>query len=244
MFRRQIVTLTCLLCAPGLTMAQDAATDPPPRWSGTAEVSAVATGGNSDTRTFGLGGELVFDPGVWKYLGRVAYVETEADDVLRARSQSALVEASRGISERLDVYGRGGYLRDLFAGIERRLTSEVGLGYQVTVATPHALQVLGGIGFTRETRSVGDDLSLATANATGRYAWALTETSAFTEEATLVAALNRGDDWRFANEVAATAALSSRLSLKLSHKLSHLNKPVFGFRQTDTIFAAALVANF
>ena len=204
----------------------------------------MATSGNSDTRTLGLGGEVIFDPGTWKYLGRVAYVETAADDVLRARSQSALLEASRSISERLDVYGRGGYLRDLFAGIERRLTSEVGLGYQVIVTAPHTFEVLGGVGFTRETRAVGDDLSLGTANATGRYAWALTETSAFTEEATLVAALNSGDDWRFANEVAATAALSRRLSLKLSHKLSYLNKPVLGFRKTDTIFAAALVANF
>lgn len=225
-------------------MAQEADTDPPPRWSGAAEVSAVATAGNSDTRTLGLGGEVVFDPGTWKYLGRVAYVETEADDLVRARSQSVELEASRAISERLNVYGHGGYLRDLFAGIERRLTSEAGLGYQVPLTAPHTLEVLGGIGFTRETRSVGDDLSLGTANATGRYAWALTETSALTEEATLVAALNSGDDWRFANEVAATAALSRRLSLKLSHKLSHLNKPVFGFRKTDTIFAAALVANF
>ena len=241
MIERQTLAFACLVLLPALSAAQDADDD---RWSGTAEISAIATSGNSDTRTFGLGGEVVFDPGPWKWLARVAHVETEADDVLRARSQSALLEASRTLSERLDLYGRGGYLRDLFAGIERRLTTEAGLAYRVIATEPHSLQLLGGAGFTREQRSAGNDLSLGTANAAARYAWALTETSRLTEEAAFVADLSTGDNWRFSNELAATAALSNRLSLKVSHKLSYLNEPVLGFRKTDTILAAALVANF
>ena len=246
MLRQQILALASLVFLPGLVAAQNAPSDGEEtnRWSGTAEMSALATSGNSDTRTFGLGGEVVFDPGTWKWLTRVAYVETEADDVLRVRSQSALLEASRTMSKRLDMYGRGGYLRDLFAGIERRLTTEAGLAYQVISTEPHSLQLLGGGGFIREQRLAGDGLSLATTNATGRYTWALTETSALTEEAAFVADLSTGDNWRFSNELAATAALSNRLSLKVSHKLSYLNEPVPGFRKTDTILAAALVANF
>ena len=213
-------------------------------WSGTAELSLVATSGNADTHTLGLGAELTYDQGTWRWLGRGSYVETEADDQVRARTQSALVETSRAFSERLDVYGRGGYLRDLFAGIERRVTTEGGLAYEAIRAEPQSLQLLAGVGFTNEQRVVGDDRSLGTANLTGRYRWTITETSALTEEAAFVAALNTGDDWRFTNEVAAIAALSTRLSLKISHKLSYLNSPVPGFRNTDTILSAALVANF
>ena len=213
-------------------------------WSGTAEVSLVATSGNSDTRTVGLGSEATYDPGTWRWLGRVSYVETEADDQLRARSHSALVETSRALSERLDLYGRGGYLRDLFAGIEGRLTTEGGLAYEVVTTEPQSLQLLTGFGFTRERRVSGDDLSLGTANLTGRYRWAITETSALTDEAAFVADLNTGDGWRFTNEIAATAALSTRLSLKVSHKLSYLNEPVPEFRKIDTILSVALVANF
>ena len=213
-------------------------------WSGTAEVSLIATSGNSDTRTFGLGAEVTYDPGAWRWLGRISYVETDADDQLKARSESALVEMSRPLAERLEAYTRGGYLRDLFAGIERRLTTEGGLAYMVIATDPQSLQLLAGFGFTRELRVVGDALSLGTANATGRYRWAVSETSALTEEASFVADLNTGDNWRFTNEVAITAAVGARLSLKVSHKLSHLNRPVPGFRKTDTILAAAMVANF
>ena len=238
----QALAFTVLALIPMAASAQDDAQDGP--WSGTAEVSLVAISGNSDTRTFGLGGEVTYERGTWQWLGRFSYVETEADSQVKARSQSALVETSRAFSEGLKVYGRGGFLRDLFAGIERRQTIEGGLAYQVVAAEPQSLQLLAGFGFIHEQRVVGDDLALGTANLTGRYSWAITETSALTEEATYVAVLNTGDDWRFTNEITTSAALSTRLSLKVSHKLSYLNQPVLGFRKTDTILSAALVANF
>ena len=234
-----------MILGPIDAVAQPALDDPVEGpWSGTAEVSLIATSGNSDTHTFGLGAEVTYDPGAWRWLGRISYVETDADDQLKARSESALVEMSRPLAERLEAYARGGYLRDLFAGIERRLTTEGGLAYMVIATDPQSLQLLAGFGFTRELRVVGDALSLGTANATGRYRWAVSETSALTEEASFVADLNTGDNWRFTNEVAITAAVGARLSLKVSHKLSHLNRPVPGFRKTDAILAAAMVANF
>jgi putative salt-induced outer membrane protein YdiY len=245
MTQRLAPAFTLLALFPAWAVAQQPSEEPADGpWSGTAEVSLVATSGNSDTRTFGLGGELTYDPGIWRLLARASFVESEADDELRARSQSALLETSRAFSEHLEVYGRGGYLRDLFAGIERRITTEGGLAYHAIATEAHSLQVLAGVGFTDEQRAAGGDRSLGTANATGRYRWAVTETSALTEEAGFVADLNAGDDWRFTNEVAATAALSTRLSLKVSHKLSFLNEPVPGFRKTDAILSAALVANF
>ena len=234
-----------MILGPIDAVAQPASDDPVEGpWSGTAEVSLIATSGNSDTHTFGLGAEVTYDPGAWRWLGRISYVETDADDQLKARSESALVEMSRPLAERLEAYAHGGYLRDLFAGIERRLTTEGGLAYMVIATDPQSLQLLAGFGFTRELRVVGAALSLGTANVTGRYRWAVSETSALTEEASFVADLNTGDNWRFTNEVAITAAVGARLSLKVSHKLSHLNRPVPGFRKTDTILAAAMVANF
>ena len=119
-FRRLVFVV--MVFGPAAAVAQPTSDDPAEGpWSGTAEVSLIATAGNSDTRTFGLGTEVTYDPGVWRWLGRISYVEIEADDQLKARSQSVLVEISRPLSERLDAYARGGYLRDLFAGIERRL---------------------------------------------------------------------------------------------------------------------------
>ena len=245
MIRNSTFVFVLLTLSPVAAVAQqtsDDATEGP--WSGSAEVSLVATSGNSDTRTLGLGGEVGYAPGGWSWLARLSYVESESDDLLKARSQSVVADASRAFSSLFEVYGQGGYLQDRFAGIERRLTVEGGLAYRVGVQAPHALRFRGGFGFTRETRSAGRDLLLPTANLSARYRWTITRTSSLTSEATIVADLNSGDDRRLTNELAAAAALSTRLSLKVSHKLSYLNAPVPGFEKTDTILSTALVANF
>ena len=244
MNRRHVFLLSLALISFASTpaAAQNPAEDS--LWAGSAEVSAVATSGNSDTRTFGLGGELTYDPSGWSWRARAAYVETSADDQLRARSFNGLAEASRNLKDQLEMYGRGGYLRDLFAGIERRVTPEGGLAWEAIAGAPHSLQILVGGGVTREIRLVGEDLTIGTANATGRYVLTLSDTSKITEEASFVGDLNTGENWRIANEVAATATLTRLFSLKVSHKLSYLNAPVPGFKSTDTISSAALVATF
>ena len=124
------------------------------------------------------------------------------------------------------------------------MTTEGGLAWEAIAGAPHSLQILGGGGVTREIRLVGDDLTIGTANATGRYVLTLSDTSKITEEASFVGALNPGENWRIANEVAATATLTRLFSLKVSHKRSYLNAPVAGFKRTDTISSAALVATF
>jgi putative salt-induced outer membrane protein YdiY len=69
-----------------------------------------------------------------------------------------------------------------------------------------------------------------------------------TAEVSLVATSGNSDTRTFGlggeDEVAVTAALSARLSLKVSHRLSYLNRPVPGFRKTDTTLSAAMVASF
>jgi len=240
-----IIGFILVTLAAGTAVAQETKNDKADgSWSGSAEASLVALSGNSNIRTFGLGGEATYDPGEWRWFGRFRHIETESDEQLQARSRSGLIETSRRLSGRIEAYGRGGYLRDLFAGIEGRLTTEGGLAYLAIRNAPHSLRILFGLGVTREKRAVGNKLVLGTASATGRYTWEITKTGTLTEEAVFVAGLNGGDDWRFTNEAAATASLGNRLSLKVSHRLSYLNMPVPGFRRTDSILSTALVTNF
>ena len=227
---------------PLMALAQEP--EPADVWSGTAEVSFVSTSGNTDIRTLGVGGEIEYRPTDWAGLAKIAFIESEADDVVNARSFSALLQVSRPFSPRLEAYGRVGYLKDTFAGIEDRISSEGGISYAITTTDPHSLTTLIGFGFTREVRLGADDLSLVTANATLQYSWALLETSALTDETVATADMKNAGDWRFTNDIGLTAGLNGIFSLRFSQKLTYLNEPVPGFRQTDVVVAAALVASF
>jgi putative salt-induced outer membrane protein YdiY len=119
-----------------------------------------------------------------------------------------------------------------------------GVGYKLLLGPVHTLRVDTGLGYTREARKVGDDVSFALANFGAGYKWRISATADLSETALLTASLADGDAWRFGNALALTAAITQVFSLKLSHDIKFNNAPVTGFEKTDRITSAAVVARF
>jgi hypothetical protein len=104
-------------------------------------------------------------------------------------------------------------------------------GYKLLTAAPHTLRVDGGLGYTDERRLTGEDLSFPLANLGAAYKWQISTNADLTNAALYTLSLDEGEDWRFANTIALTAAINSVFSLKASHELKHLNAPVPGSRR-------------
>jgi putative salt-induced outer membrane protein len=217
---------------------------PPPPHEGTAEFSFVGTSGNSDTTAFGLAGEFIARPAPWVFTTKAAFVQNEADGELKARSFRAGFRAARTITDRLSAFGEYGYLRDTFAGIEHRNAIDGGLSYMLVKPDPHTLTIEGGLGYANEKRSVGDNISTATAFTGAGYKLKLSENADISDDARFTFSLSDGDDWRFNNILSVNAKLVSILSLKASNIVRYVNEPVPGFDTTDTITSIALVAKF
>ena len=95
------------------------------------------------------------------------------------------------------------------------MTTEGGLAWEAIAGAPHSLQILGGGGVTREIRLVGDDLTIGTANATGRYVLTLSDTSKITEEASFVGALAVGTQGFSRNRNHQVCAGTNRIASKI-----------------------------
>jgi putative salt-induced outer membrane protein len=240
------LVLSACLVLPPLAAAQPPAapTEPPPRWERKGELSLVATGGNTDTQTLGLGSTLIWRPGTWTTEGRLAFVRSETSDVLTAKSFVAELRESRALTPRMDVFGRFGYLSNEFAGIDRRASIDGGVGFKALTGPVHTLRFDAGLGYAHESRTLGPDLSTPLANFGNAYKWQISKTADVTNAALFSASLEDGSDWRFGNALAVTSALTGLLSLKLSHELKYVNAPVVGFEKTDTLLSFALVAKF
>jgi putative salt-induced outer membrane protein len=222
---------------------------PPHTCTGSAELSFVSTTGNTDTQTLGIGGSVECKPNKWTYTAKGAFIRSEADDVVTAKSLDTLFRAARDLTPRLKAYGQFIYFQNEFAGIENRYAVEGGLAYMLFTHPKHTLEVDGGIGYTKEDRVevIGipdEDLSFATARTGAIYRWKISETAEFGDDAGFTFNLNDGEDWRFANAAYIAAKLNTIFSLKLSYAIAYLNNPVPGFGKTDTITSAALVAKF
>jgi len=217
---------------------------PPPLWAGKAELSFVSTSGNTDVQTFGAGVELHYKPLPWSADARVSYVRSETSGEVNARSLAAMLRGARNLTPRLDVFVQADYLKDTFAGIDRRLAGTAGVEYAVVETDRQELKARVGAGYTKENRVQGADRSFASGLAGFGYKYKLTETTDLSDEFAFTEDLKDTGDWRIANTFAITVAINKVFSLKASHDLQYLREPVEGFGRTDTITKVALVAAF
>ncbi len=243
------IVLLCLCALAARAARADDPPKPPPVWSGKAEASYVATSGNSDAKTLGAAGEVLYAPGVWNYKASLAFIRSESDGVETARTFEGLLRAARKLNPRLEIYGLGTYRQNRFAGIDGQFAGEAGAAWQFLSGDPHSLKLEGGLGYTSERRILPASAGIETRNfATARagldYRWKLSKTSELSDEASFTEDLNDSKDWRFANKISLTAGVTTVLSVKLSYAWLTLNEPVPGKKKTDTITSAALVAKF
>ncbi|HEY7789206.1 MAG TPA: DUF481 domain-containing protein [Vicinamibacterales bacterium] len=218
---------------------------PPPGWSGQASLSFVDASGNSHARTLGLEGKVVYHPEKWMATEQAAYARSTTDAVLSAETLTSDFLANRQITARLSGYGRLDYLRNQFAGIDDRVATDGGIGYELLpLDGPQALTVTVGLGYSHEADLSGFTQSFATDDAGASYAWKLSKTSTISDEAKYTGSLADAGNWRLRNTAAVTAAITSMFALKVSHRLDFVNQPVPGFGRTDQLTSASLVVSF
>jgi putative salt-induced outer membrane protein YdiY len=215
--------------------------EPPPAWVISSELSLVATGGNTSTRTAGLGGNVTHRTDVTRSRAQVAFLTSEVDAVTRARSFTMQARHGLRVGERIELFGDGSYARDLFAGIDYRATTAGGVAFTALQPRRHALTAEGSLGLTAERRLDATNLRFATAAGGLHYIWTIVPGTQLTEDIGVNADLETGENWRSTSATVITVALTRLLSLKASHALEYRNQPVAGFERTDMRTAAALV---
>jgi putative salt-induced outer membrane protein YdiY len=228
----------------GVAAQFDKTPPPPPRWERTAELSLVATGGNTDTQTIGGGAAVVWRPGMWTTRARTAYVRNSTDDAVTAESFVADLRQARVLSPRADLFARAEYVVDRFAGLEHRATLDSGVGWLVVDDGRRSLKLDGALGVTREARLAGENLTFASAAATSLFKWRLSPTAAFEDQLVLAADIGDPANWRLQNGLQVSVAVTRLLSARLGYTLKRNNRPVPGFGRTDTMLSAAFVATF
>ena len=239
--------LLVALLAPTVLSAQDAPPPPPPippALSGKAEVSFVSTSGNTSTQTIGAAAEVEYKPSPWLFKAGFGFVRQESDDEVKARSFAALLRGGRKIADPIEAFVEARYLKNTFAGVDNRFSADAGIAWAFWKEGAHLLKAEAALGFTKEDRVVGEDLSFATARAGLSYKWVISKTAELTDDPAFIADLSDASNWRFSNVLSVTAGLSTIFSLKASHTFAYVNEPPPGFGSTDTITSAALVAKF
>ena len=214
---------------------------PAPTWEISSELSFIATGGNTTTRSLGMGGDITHHTEHATSRGSVSYLGSEAGGTTSARTLSVQARQGFEFGQRFQAFGEGAYARDQFAGIDGRTTATAGLAFPVRSAGRHRLTLEVGGGLTAEQRVDGRDRRFATSSEAAHYVWVMAPGSQLTEDVAFVGDLQSGMNWRQTSLTAVTVTLSRLFSFKASHSIEYRHVPVAGFGRTDMRTSAALV---
>lgn len=216
----------------------------PPPFEARAELSFVSTSGNASTQTFGSSGDVVRRHARSTTTGRASFVRSATDGVESARVLNGQARHGVRLSDRIEAFGRGGYLRDLFAGLEHRVNADAGLSYVVPQPPQRALKFDFGLGATHENRLADGTLTVLNATFGLTLRARLTAVVEVSADSQAVADLEHLRNWRLSNDLSLNSTLNARLSARMSYTTRILNQPVPGFRRADHVLSASLVLRY
>jgi putative salt-induced outer membrane protein YdiY len=215
-----------------------------PTWKLDSELSFVATGGTTSTRTLGLANDVFHQENGKTTRVQLSFVTSEADNATRARVIDGQARHGVTVGDGVDIFGRVAYTRDRFAGIASRMVLESGVAYTAVDNPLQTIALEGSGGFTAEGHVGSPDLRFAVTTGAVSYRRKITPTSEVSDDVSVTADLVSIDNWRMRNALTFQATLTRLLSLKLSHGFEYRNVPVPGFGRLDTRTSAALVFSF
>jgi putative salt-induced outer membrane protein YdiY len=219
---------------------------PPPETAPLAastEVTLLSTRGNVNTLTFGANGSFGWERGRSHTTAKVAFLRTTASGQERGRSIDLQLRESRSVSEIVELFGRGQYQRDLFAGILQRYAIDAGVGV-LLVHDGQRMQATFGAGSIHEVRLKAASQSGPLATAGVQYRLTIAPDTAVSLDAQASSFLNEGANWRVESTPAVTTVLRTPLSLRVSYATKYINLPVPGFKRFDAILSLGLLARF
>ena len=212
------------------------------RWSNTAELALVQTGGNAESFTFSLRDSFVWNWDKASLTSEILALRGEATNRILVNDGGAISETSetevtaeqyglsskydRSISERLGWYTDIAWERNELSGIDSRFSGGAGVSYLFFENELRRFVGEAGLGYASEKPVSGDSNEFVRGRLFGRFERKISETSGFETELELLPNLEDTEDF-LANFLAAvTASITSKMALRLSYTVTYDNQPI------------------
>lgn len=219
----------------------------PPDWTGSFGLGLALTSGNSDTKTFNLNFNAVYDPRSNAILKLDAlYLRGEKDGDATVDRNAAGLRLEYKMRPQIFVFAEVRYLRDQFKGINYLITPIVGAGYQLIKTDPMLLQFDAGVGGAFQ-KNYGESVNSAGAVQLGEtFGWKLSKTATLSQNFRSLFKMNDTSDFVLHFDIGLSAELIKNLELKVAFLDDFNNRPPAGsdIKKNDTAFVASVLYKF
>lgn len=208
-------------------------------WTGSGQLGAAVSTGNSETKSFTAGIALERDGIRWRHRADALVDIVDNDGGTDQERIQAGYQLDYKFSERLYAWGRFEYERNREAGIKRRFAESAGIGWRAVDGGAVTWDLEAGPAL-RQTKFVTYNENEFAGRGASRFAWKLSESSVFTNDTAIFFSGSSSIN----NTAAITANLFGALSARASFNLAWEEEPPLGLEKLDTTTRFTLVYDF
>jgi putative salt-induced outer membrane protein YdiY len=219
---------------------------PPPSLQGSLSAGLALTSGNTDTSSFNLGFNLVYDPKTHSLFRADAFYLRSANNGAATTDKAAAnLRFEYGVTDRTYAFAQVGYQRDRFKNVLYLITPMAGGGYFLIKQKDFEVTADVSVGGAFESDS-GFPATNSGAFSVGQgFAWKISRSATFTEKATGLWKLNHLSDSFYHFEMGLAATITKASELKILYLVDTKNRPnPDTLKKTDTALIAAFVYKF
>lgn len=215
-------------------------------WTGGGNLGLAIARGNSETTNLALGFDALrkTSSDAWVVNAASIYSSDEKLSAATANSFQGLIRYDHNLTKRLFVYGAftGGY--DQLQNLDYRLMPGGGLGFHAIATEKTTLDLLAGLGYTRESYSTGLTRNLFTATLGDEFAYKLGPRTSIMQNLYYLPALNDTSIYRITGNFGIATKLNGWMTANLLFNDRYNSQPVLGNKKNDVLFTTGLGFTF
>jgi len=218
-------------------------------WTGGGNFGLALARGNSDTTNVALGFDATRKTtnDAWVINAASIYTTDGATGVTSANSFQGLIRYDRNINKRLFAYAvfAGGY--DELQDLNYRLMPGGGLGFHAIATPKTTLDLLFGLGYTRESFSGGATYlvnNLITATLGDEFTHKLGARTSIMQNLYYLPSLNETSNYRVTGNFGITTKLNGWMTANMLFNDRYFSQPVLGNKNNDILFTTGLGFTF
>ena len=213
-------------------------------WAGGGSLGFAVARGNSETTN-----------DTWTINAVQLYSEDNKLNATTANSFLGLIRYERNISKRWFVFGVFSGMYDVLQQLNYRFLPAAGLGFHAIATERTTLDLLGGIGYTRESYYNGTVNNLATATLGDELVYKITKTTTFTQNLYYLPSLNQPvyipgpgqshpDNYRVNFTAGIATKLNGWMTANANFLDQYVSQPVPGNKKNNVILTTGLGFTF
>lgn len=211
-------------------------------WTGGGNFGLALARGNSDTTNLALGfdAQRKTTTDAWVINAASIYSSDGNLSTTTANSFQGLIRYDHNLNKRLFAYAAfaGGY--DELQDLNYRIMPGGGLGFHTIATANTTLDLLGGLGYTRESFTTGLTNNFISATLGDEFAYKLGPRTTIMQNLYYLPSLNDTANYRITGNFGIATKLNGWMTANLLFNDRYYSQPVLGNKNNDVLFTTGL----